>query len=499
MYINYLGTVVATKDDPNPLEFQFVISDVDIRENIETGTFVQVHQNNELVIGIINTLRRTNRYFSSPDIIHGSSQGLTMQSIYPAERWDYIIAKVRTLGAYRDGILQRSTRPILPGSKVELVEDEILSQFLGLSKYGLNIGKIKQSNLNAKIDMDRLLQKHLAILSISGGGKSYATTVIIEEILKRPASQGRPAVVIFDVHGEYRGLDTLSSSYLFRDVNISRYSANSIKMATGYLHASDFGRMFPSMSYAQKRELSKAIATLKSKNKPITVDSIINLIYNSEINLLVKDALLGWLSQLKSTYLFSNVEMPDLRKIIRPGSLIIFDLSDMTSLWIKQIVVHYYLTRLFELRRNKEIPPVISFLEEAHQFAPETESSTSKSIIHTIAREGRKFLCSLVLISQRPVNLSTTALSQCNSHLILRILNPHDLNYIGKTSEGINQETLGMLTTLGVGEGLLVGSAVNYPVFLQIRKKIAVADYDDTSLSEESKRYEQIELVENKI
>ncbi|MHA2253969.1 MAG: helicase HerA domain-containing protein, partial [Candidatus Kariarchaeaceae archaeon] len=97
-----------------------------------------------------------------------------------------------------------------------------------------------------------------------------------------------------------------------------------------------------------------------------------------------------------------------------------------------------------------------------------------------------------VLISQRPVNLSTTALSQCNSHLILRILNPHDLAYIGKTSEGINHETLGMLTSLGVGEALLVGEAVNFPVFIQIRKKLVSAEFDGTSLARESKKYEKI-------
>ncbi|MFV2014856.1 MAG: ATP-binding protein, partial [Candidatus Heimdallarchaeota archaeon] len=100
----------------------------------------------------------------------------------------------------------------------------------------------------------------------------------------------------------------------------------------------------------------------------------------------------------------------------------------------------------------------------------------------------------MILISQRPVNLSTTALSQCNTHLILRILNPHDLGWIGKSSEGINQETLGMITTLGVGEGLLVGEAVKYPIFVQIRKKLMTAEFDDTSLARESIMYEKMKI-----
>ena len=51
-----------------------------------------------------------------------------------------------------------------------------------------------------------------------------------------------------------------------------------------------------------------------------------------------------------------------------------------------------------------------------------------------------------------------------------------------------------MINTLGVGEGLLVGEAVNYPIFLQVRKKLMTAEFDDPSLASESIRYEKIEI-----
>jgi DNA helicase HerA-like ATPase len=365
---------------------------------------------------------------------------------------------------------------------------------LGLKGSGLSIGKIRQSGLAAAIDMDRLLKKHLAILSISGGGKSYATSVIIEELLSRTPSQGRPALIMFDVHGEYNQFQLLNKSKMFQNAQVERIGIERLAMSVGFLTATDFAKIFPSMSHAQQRELHAVLSELRRKSEGMTVESILSAIYARDMNPLVKDALLGWITQLRNSYLFGNAEHPLLEESLEPGKLMIIDLSGYTSLWKKRIIVHYFLTRIFELRRERAIPPIISFLEESHQFAPEVESSTSKSIIHTIAREGRKFLCSLVLISQRPVNLSTTALSQCNSHLILRILNPHDLNYIGKTSEGINAETLGMLTSLGVGEALLVGEAINYPVFIQIRQKLIKADYDGASLASESQRYEKIPL-----
>ncbi|MHA2171734.1 MAG: ATP-binding protein [Candidatus Kariarchaeaceae archaeon] len=490
-----LGTIVATQEGPNPTRFHFVISEETARIASESGTFVQVKQDFGLVLGVIETLKRSNRYFSSPDIIHGSSQGISLPEVFPSERWDYLIASVKVLGCYKENIHYRSTRPVLPGSVVQLVDKSVLSKFLGLSDDGLALGKLRQSNLDMKISLDRLLKKHLAVLSISGGGKSYAISVIIEELLKRRTSDGRPGLVIFDVHGEYTKLKELTKHPDFKDVSVKIVGSRQISMALGNLDTSDFAKFFPTMSYAQQRELNRILAQYKFNESPLSIEKIISTIYDTEMNSLVKDALLGWMSLLKNIKLFGNAEYPIINEVITPGQILVIDLSDFTSLWKKRVVVHYFLSRIFSLRRQKLIPPVVSIIEEAHQFAPEVENAASKHIIHTIAREGRKFLCSIVLVSQRPVNLSTTALSQCNSHLILRILNPHDLNYIGKTSEGISHETLGMLTTLGVGEALLTGEAVNYPVFLQIREKIALSDFDETSLSKESQRYEKLVIL----
>jgi DNA helicase HerA-like ATPase len=493
--VGTLGTIVATQEGPNPSRFHFIISEETARIAVESGTFVQVEQDFGLVLGVIESLRRSNRYFSSPDIIHGSSQGISVPEVFPSERWDYLIASVKVLGCHKDNIHYRSTRPVLPGSTVQLVDKSVLTKFLGLSEDGLVLGKLRQSNLDIKINLDRLLKKHLAVLSISGGGKSYAISVIIEELVKRRAVDGRPGLVIFDVHGEYTKLKELTVHPELKDVKVKIVGSQEISMALGNLTTTDFAKFFPTMSYAQQRELNRILAEFKFSESPLSIEKIISKIYETEMNSLVKDALLGWMGLLKNIRLFGNGEYPIMNESIVPGQVLVFDLSDFTSLWKKRIIVHYFLSRIFSLRRQKLIPPVISIIEESHQFAPEVESSASKHIIHTIAREGRKFLCSLVLVSQRPVNLSTTALSQCNSHLILRILNPHDLAYIGKTSEGISHETLGMLTTLGVGEALLAGEAVNYPVFLQIRKKIVSSDFDEASIVRESQRYEKLVIL----
>jgi DNA helicase HerA-like ATPase len=146
----------------------------------------------------------------------------------------------------------------------------------------------------------------------------------------------------------------------------------------------------------------------------------------------------------------------------------------MTVLKEKQILVAYVARKLFEARRAGAIPPFLLVVEEAHNFAPEgtsREGAISRSIIEKIAREGRKFHACLCLVSQRPIQLSTTALSQCNSHIILRVTNPYDLDHIGKSSEGLTADVLKTISSLRVGEALIVGEAVKFPQILKLRER----------------------------
>ena len=188
----------------------------------------------------------------------------------------------------------------------------------------------------------------------------------------------------------------------------------------------------------------------------------------------VKRALRRSLTELKRyRFLSRKKESPKLLSDVKPGHMLILDLSDIDSLRKKQILVSMLARRLFRLRKKEKIPPYLLLIEEAHNFASQRQESdaVSRSIIETVAREGRKFGASLCLVSQRPVNLSTTALSQCNTHIILRVTNPNDLDHIQMSSEGIDSRTAKSITGLKVGEAIVVGAAVNYPVFVKVRDR----------------------------
>jgi len=113
-------------------------------------------------------------------------------------------------------------------------------------------------------------------------------------------------------------------------------------------------------------------------------------------------------------------------------------------------------------------------LEEAHNFAPAKADTPAEQRAVTstrqIAQEGRKFGVGLILISQRPSRLDETTLSQCNSFIIMRMVNPADQNFVRKVIESLGEDEARMLPDLDVGEALLSGQLINFPVLVRIKE-----------------------------
>jgi len=256
-----------------------------------------------------------------------------------------------------------------------------------------------------------------------------------------------------------------------------------------------FKEFSPDMSDIQARELQRALdemrAEMRAGKGPFGLDEVIVRVERDEgIHRQLQQALLGWLHNLRSLRIFGRADYPSWEDIMMSGRAVIVDLSDTTSLRKKQMLVAYLARRLFNSRKRGRVPPFVLCLEEAHQFAP-SESAISKGIVEIIAREGRKFYASLMLISQRPVRLSTTVLSQANTNIILRVTNPYDLEHIKQSSECITGEVSDMISSLPVGEALIVGEAVNYPIFVKVRRRRSRESTHGSSLEEEAREFER--------
>ncbi|MGB9635444.1 MAG: ATP-binding protein, partial [Candidatus Micrarchaeia archaeon] len=421
----------------------------------------------------VRDIFRSNRYFECAESVAEYERTGILSSHFPVKEWNYTVAEAGIVGVYDDMVLHRCSFPPCPGTEVYTADESLLSKYLGFKSNGLNIGKLLNHAVDVRLGLSKLFQKHVAILAMSGAGKSYLVGVMLEELLKRREEDGQVGVVVIDMHGEYSGLREA-----FPD-RVTVYDGS--KVCIGMKNSSlEIFPFYYSLSGPQKRMLSTTFNMLKRsarlEHKLFTVKDII-LELNSiddKKQASTRDTLVEHLDSLSKMRLFGKVDDPSISSLVKPGQISIIDLRNVDNERKRQIIVTYYAKRLFNAVKKGKIPPFILFIEEAHNFAGEKvsrEDMPSRPEIERIAREGRKFGASLCLISQRPVRLSTTALSQCNTHIILRVTNPYDIKHIGESSEGIDNYMLNSITSLKVGEALIVGEAVVQPLFVRVRKR----------------------------
>jgi len=119
--------------------------------------------------------------------------------------------------------------------------------------------------------------------------------------------------------------------------------------------------------------------------------------------------------------------------------------------------------------------PFCLICDEAHLYLPKAESADSGQsraleTFERIAKEGRKYGVSLLVVSQRPSDVSTTILSQCSNFLALRLTNERDQsavrNLLPDSMKGISD----ILPILDTGEALLIGDAVMLPTRIRLDK-----------------------------
>jgi uncharacterized protein len=151
--------------------------------------------------------------------------------------------------------------------------------------------------------------------------------------------------------------------------------------------------------------------------------------------------------------------------------------------------------------------PVLLICDEAHLYLPsnsEKINSVQKKSVQTferIAKEGRKYGVGLFVVSQRPSDVSTTILSQCNNIISLRLTNDRDKSVVKSLLPDSLEGLLDVLSGLEVGEAVVVGDSTLLPTRIVLKKpttppKSATIDFWD-KWSEAEKSFDIIEAVEN--
>jgi DNA helicase HerA-like ATPase len=117
--------------------------------------------------------------------------------------------------------------------------------------------------------------------------------------------------------------------------------------------------------------------------------------------------------------------------------------------------------------------PLAFVCDEAHMYLPKIAGlnpieQRAVEAFEKIAKEGRKYGVALLIVSQRPSDVSPTVLSQCNNVISLRLTNADDQNTVKKLMPESFENLLDVLPIMDIGEAIVVGDAVLLPSRIRI-------------------------------
>jgi DNA helicase HerA-like ATPase len=102
-------------------------------------------------------------------------------------------------------------------------------------------------------------------------------------------------------------------------------------------------------------------------------------------------------------------------------------------------------------------------LEEAHAYLSDDKSFSTQAV-RRVVKEGRKYGIGCMLVSQRPIEIDTTILSQCGTFFAMRLANNLDRSQVTATVPDNLEGLFSLLPILRTGEAIIVGEAVQIPM-----------------------------------
>ena len=539
-----LGKLVGNTGDPSNLTMVLLSSFGGRR-----GEFVRIRhceQEGETptdVLARIVSISRSNVLFNS-----GLGQSVTELELLPGARvtGEQILGKLEAVG-FRDpesGQIKMPRRALDPGASVQPVDFQFLSAFYQFQEHtSLHIGNLVgyergENAVPVYLDVNRLVTEHLAVLAMTGSGKSYTVGRIIERLV----ALNNGTVVVFDPHGEYgramQGGDLRFNDHADElDDQRDKAALPAIREALGRLRAAgagievytpqnptfrqkyagtnkelalqfdrfemdDISEILPGLTEPQQRVLDVAIrywiATEATTPRDINRlrhylgDGIDDVRAWPELTPAEAQALNGRSAAVASMKLsrvlqeaqsFYHAGLPGATDVYdmvgrpgdRRGRLVIVDLQGLSDT-AKQVTTALISSEILRAASSKtdRIRPCFLVYEEAHNFAPAGERAVSHRIIKKIAGEGRKFGVGFAVVSQRPSKLDPDVTSQCNTLIAMRLRNPDDQRFIAKTSDMVSAADLDQLPGLSTGEALICGRSIPAPLLVRIGTKALV-------------------------
>ena len=397
---------------------------------------------------------------------------------------DVITAHIDVIG-YRDmrGLLLTPRTTFKAGSDVMRADPAFIRMVLGLEvnpKTDAYIGLLHGHDIPVALNINDLIQRHACILAKTGGGKSYMSGDIVEELMKHNVTcmiivphgeygamreAGPPADMRFKVKPRgYKGRIrefAVNADPSDKTIKPLRFTFRTLeaKEILELLRTKDLRTYLPPMK--------KALEKLREKKPFYSVKDLIDLLNEDQENRI--PVLVTELEYIDDMGVFAS-KGTAIDQLIEHGKTTIINLKGVSP-DIQQMIVKRLASVAFEMRKKDAIPPMMMVVEEAHNYCPQGGLVISSKSLATIASEGRKFGLGLMVISQRPAKVDKNVLSQCGTQIILKVTNPNDVKAISQSIEGLTGGMTDDIQTMPIGMAMVVGAGLESPLLVEVRPR----------------------------
>lgn len=387
----------------------------------------------------------------------------------------------------------------------------------------LEIGHFASNHdVAAILDGNRFFQRHACIVGSTGSGKSYTVAGILEKANQLPHAN----MIVFDLHGEYNELSYADQIKICDEpggLHIPLWFFNYEEIHTLFVESSEgtsTNQRAAVINYIlqEKKEyissnmgnVSKEIVTadtpvpfsakglMEYLEKQNILDIDTGEVYKSgESKGQAKtrhgqyyDKLTNLITRLRTKmddkkygFVFNEKDTMDAHYLNQfaarimgnsPYKIKVIDLSEVPSDMLA-IVIGIVTRLVYDIQfwmtpaQNEVRHPLVLVCDEAHIYMANDMSKMkavekkSLEIFEKIAKEGRKYGIGLLIVSQRPAELNTTIMSQCNNILSLKVTNDRDKSAVAAMLTDSLVGIVEMLPNLDVGECVVVGDAIMLP------------------------------------
>jgi DNA helicase HerA-like ATPase len=426
------------------------------------------------------------------------------------------VAAVDLLGEIGGGPAGRFQRGITGypsiGDPVDLLTNQQLRTIYAPARADqIHIGTLQQdSSVAACVDIEEMLSKHFAVLGSTGVGKSTGVSLLLNEILN-----ARPSLRVFllDVHNEYgRCFGDKAVVFNPRNMKLPFWLFNFeefvdvifggrpgvpeelevlvelIPMAKGLY------TQYQNADRAGLRRLdTKSIAYTADTPVPYRLVDLISLIdqrmgkLENRSSRIIYHRLIMRIETVKNdpryAFMFENANvggdtMADVISLLfrLPANGRPMAVMQLAGLPVEVVdsVVSVLCRMAFDFGLWSDgASPMLFVCEEAHRYASADRTTgfgPTRKAVSRIAKEGRKYGVYLALVTQRPAELDSTIISQCNTLFAMRLANERDQELLRSAVSDAAANLLSFVPSLGTREVLAFGEGVALPTRLRFKE-----------------------------